>query len=157
LPTILLAFAIIFSFGRNMTSIFLAISLTLWGEVARLVRGQVMYYKELNFVQACHAMGFSKYRVLFKHIIPNILSPIWVSVASNFALAVLLESGLSFIGLGLAAPIPTLGNILQEQYPYALSGKALQAIIPSIVVVLLILSFQLITNHLRDLSDVRMN
>lgn len=156
LPTILLAFAIILSFGRSFSSIFIAIALTMWGDVARLVRAQVLYYKEMLFVQASKAMGFSEFRILFKHIIPNLMGPVWVSAAGNFALAVLLESGLSFLGFGLQPPIPSLGNILQEQYSYAISGKPLLALIPSIVVVLLILSFQVITAHLRDLTDVRM-
>jgi peptide/nickel transport system permease protein len=156
LPTILLAFAVLFAFGRNMSSIFIAIACTMWSDIARLVRGQVLYYKEMNFIKNGISMGFSHTRILFLHIIPNILNPIWISCAANFALAVLLESGLSFLGLGLSAPIPTLGNILQEQYPYAIAGKALLAIIPSIIVVLLILSFQILTNYLRDKWDVRM-
>ncbi len=157
LPTILLAFAIILSFGRSMVSIFIAISLTLWGEVARLTRAQVMSARELLFVQAGRALGYSDGRILFKHIVPNIIGPVWVAVAANFALAVLLESGLSFLGFGLQPPIPTLGNILQEQYVYAVTGKPLLALIPCIVVVLLVLSFQLITNYMRDISDIRIS
>ncbi len=156
LPTILLAFAILLSFGRSFGSIFIAIALTMWGDVARLVRAQVLYYKELVFVQASKALGFSELRILFRHIIPNLMGPVWVSAAGNFALAVLLESGLSFLGFGLQAPIPSLGNILQEQYAYAISGKPMLALIPCIVVVLLILSFQVITAYLRDRNDVRM-
>lgn len=157
LPTILLAFAIILSFGRSFTSLFIAIGLTMWGDVARLVRAQVLYYKEMVFVQASRALGYSNIRILFGQIIPNLLGPVWVLVSGNFALAVLLESGLSFLGFGLQPPVPSLGNILQEQYSYAISGKPLLALIPSIVVVLLILAFQLITSYLRDLGDVRMS
>ncbi|MGB4969640.1 MAG: ABC transporter permease, partial [Saprospiraceae bacterium] len=128
-----------------------------WGDVARLVRAQVLYYKEMVFVQASRALGYSNIRILFGQIIPNLLGPVWVLVSGNFALAVLLESGLSFLGFGLQPPVPSLGNILQEQYSYAISGKPLLALIPSIVVVLLILAFQLITSYLRDLGDVRMS
>ncbi len=157
LPTILLAFAVILSFGRSMSSIFVAIGLTMWGDVARLVRAQVFSAKELLFVQAGRALGFSDSRILFNQIVPNIMGPVWVTAAGNFALAVLLESGLSFLGFGLQPPIPTLGNILQEQYAYAVTGKPMLALIPSIVVVLLVLSFQLITSYLRDKGDVRMS
>jgi peptide/nickel transport system permease protein len=157
LPTILLAFAVILSFGRSMVSIFAAIGLTMWGDIARLVRAQVLSAKELLYVQAGKALGYSDSRILFKQILPNIMGPVWVAVAGNFALAVLLESGLSFLGFGLQPPIPTLGNILQEQYSYAVTGKPMLALIPSIVVVLLVLSFQLITNSLRDRGDVRMS
>ena len=157
LPTILLAFAIILSFGKSMVSIFVAIGLTMWGDIARLVRAQVLSAKELLYVQAGKALGYSDNRILFKQIVPNIMGPIWVAAAGNFALAVLLESGLSFLGFGLQPPIPTLGNILQEQYAYAVTGKPMLALIPSIVVVLLVLSFQLITNSMRDRGDVRLS
>ncbi len=157
LPTILLAFAVILSFGRSMVSIFVAIGLTMWGDVARLVRAQVLSAKELLYVQAGKSLGYSDYNILFKQILPNIMGPVWVAAAGNFALAVLLESGLSFLGFGLQPPVPTLGNILQEQYAYAVTGKPMLALIPSIVVVLLVLSFQLITSSLRDRGDVRMS
>lgn len=155
LPTILLAFAVILSFGRSLFSIFIAISLTMWGDVARLVRGLVMKYKEYIYVQAAKTLGYSKLKIIFQEIIPNLMGPVWVNAAGNFALAVLLESGLSFLGFGLQPPTPTLGNILQEQYVYAISGKPMLALIPSIIVVLLILSFQVLTNYLRDRSDLR--
>lgn len=155
LPTILLAFAVILSFGRSLYSIFIAISLTMWGDVARLVRGLVMKYKEYLYVQAAQTLGYSKLKIVFKEIVPNLMGPVWVNAAGNFALAVLLESGLSFLGFGLQPPIPTLGNILQEQYVYAISGKPMLALIPSIIVVLLILSFQVLTNYLRDRGDLR--
>ncbi|HEX5625053.1 MAG TPA: ABC transporter permease [Saprospiraceae bacterium] len=157
LPTILLAFAIILSFGRSMVSLFIAIGLTMWGDVARLVRAQVLASREMVYVQAGKALGFSDVRILFRQILPNIMGPVWVAASGNFALAVLLESGLSFLGFGLQPPVPSLGNILQEQYSYAISGKPMLALIPSIVVVLLILSFQVITSQLRDQTDVRMS
>ncbi len=155
LPTILLAFAVVMSFGRSLSSIFIAISLTMWGDVARLVRGLVMKSKEQIYVKAARTLGYTHFKILFREIIPNIMGPVWVNAAGNFALAVLLESGLSFLGFGLQPPVPTLGNILQEQYVYAITGKPMLALIPAIVVVLLILSFQLLTNHLRESLDVR--
>jgi peptide/nickel transport system permease protein len=157
IPTILLAFAVLLSFGRSISSVFIAIGLTMWGDTARLVRSQVLGAKQMTYVQAARALGFNNFRILFKQILPNIMGPVWISAAGNFALAVLLESGLSFLGFGLQPPVPTIGNILQEQYVYAITGKPMLALIPSIVVILLVLSFQLITNSLRDLSDVRMS
>ncbi len=155
LPTILLAFAVLLAFGRNMMTLFIAIGLTLWSDVARLVRGQVLAVKELGYIQAAKALGLGEWRTMFRHILPNIINPVWVLAASNFSMAVLLESGLSFLGFGLEPPLPTLGNILQEQYIYALSGKPFLAIIPCIVVVLLILSFQLVTNYLKEAFDAK--
>ncbi|MCC6753930.1 MAG: ABC transporter permease [Saprospiraceae bacterium] len=154
LPTILLAFAVIMGFGRSMGSIFVAISLTMWGDVARLVRGLVLRWREMLFVQAARTMGLAEYKILFRHVLPNVTGSVLVQSSGNFALAVLLESGLSFLGFGLQPPIPTLGNILQEQYVYAISGKPMLAWIPSIIVVLLILSFQIIATRLRDRWEV---
>ena len=116
LPTVLLAFIILLVFGKNFWSIFISIGLTMWGDLARLVRGQVMAFKQATFVQAAKALGFSDIRILIHHIFPNITGPIWIQISANFALAILLESGLSFLGLGLQPPVPTLGNIMQEQY-----------------------------------------
>ncbi|MBP8726558.1 MAG: ABC transporter permease [Saprospiraceae bacterium] len=155
LPTILLAFAVIMGFGRSMGSIFVAISLTMWGDVARLVRGLVLRWREMLFVQAARTMGMAEYKILFHHVMPNVAGSVLVQSSGNFALAVLLESGLSFLGFGLQPPIPTLGNILQEQYVYAISGKPMLAWIPSIIVVLLILSFQVIATRMRDRWEVK--
>ncbi|HRI00069.1 MAG TPA: ABC transporter permease [Saprospiraceae bacterium] len=155
LPTILLALAIIFSFGRSMGSICLAIGLTLWGDVARLVRSQIMSIKELNYVKSCQAMGYLDWRIIIRHILPNILNSLLVLASSQFALAILLESGLSFLGLGLQPPIPTLGNILQEQYVYIYTGQVSLALFPALFVVLLILAFQIQTNYWRDANELR--
>ncbi len=156
LPTILLAFVILMSFGRNMAALFISIGLTLWADIARLVRGQVLSLKEQNFVQSAKSMGYSDMRIIIGQILPNMAGPILIQLSGNFALAVLLESGLSFLGMGLQAPIPTLGNILQDQYTQAFNGQILQSLIPAIVLVLLILSFQLLANHYRDKLDVKL-
>ncbi|NOT35833.1 MAG: ABC transporter permease [Saprospiraceae bacterium] len=156
LPTILLAFVILMSFGRNITSLCVAIGLTLWADIARLVRGQVIAFKENNFVSSAIVLGFSDMRIILSQIFPNIAGPILIQFSGNFALAVLLESGLSFLGMGLQAPVPTLGNILQDQYTQAFNGQILQSSIPAIVLVLLILSFQLLASEYRDKLDVKL-
>jgi len=155
LPTVLLAFVILMVFGRNIGSIMVAIGLTMWGDMARLVRGQTMLARELNYVKAGRALGFSHFRIIFLHILPNIMGPVWIQISSNFGLAILLESGLSFLGLGLQPPIPTLGNILQEQYTLAYGDNIILAIIPVIVLVLLIVSFHLVTQGLREYMDTK--
>lgn len=156
LPSILVSFIILMAIGKTITALFLSIGLTMWADVARLVRGQVLSIKEQYYVQASKALGYSDGRIIFSQILPNAIGPIMVSCSSNFALAVLLESGLSFLGLGLQAPIPTIGNILQDQYVQAFNGEFLQSLIPAIVLVLLILSFQVLANHLRDRFDVKL-
>lgn len=155
LPTVLLAFVILMVFGRNIGSIMIAIGLTMWGDMARLVRGQTMLARELNYVKAGRALGFSHFRIIFMHILPNIMGPVWIQISSNFGLAILLESGLSFLGLGLQPPIPTLGNILQEHYTLAYGDNIILALIPVIVLVLLIVSFHLVTQGLREYMDTK--
>jgi len=156
MPTILLSFVVLMVFGRNMGSIMVAIGLTMWGEMARLVRGQCLAAKEMNYVKASRVLGFSDFRILFRHILPNISGPIWIQMSSNFGLAILLESGLSFLGMGLQPPVPTLGNILQEQYTLAYGGNLMLAMIPVIVLVLLIVSFHQLTQKFRESRDVRL-
>jgi len=155
IPTILLVFAVVLSLGRGIGIIFLAVGLTMWVDVARLVRGQILSVKKLNFIDACRSMGFSDSRIIIKHILPNIMGPITVLTASNFAQAILLEAGLSYLGFGIQPPKPSLGNILNENYIFALSGKPFLALAPSLAIMLLVLAFNLLGNGFRDALDVK--
>lgn len=155
IPTILLVFAIVMALGRGVGIIFLAVGLTMWVDVARLVRGQVMSLRRLPFVEAAVSMGFSDARILARHILPNILGPVLVIAASVFSTAILIESGLSFLGFGIQPPMPSWGNILNENYGYAISGKPFVAIFPALAILLTVLAFNLISNGLRDVLDVR--
>lgn len=157
LPSILFAFVIILAAGKNIGALFVSIGITIWADMAKLVRGLVMAQKESNYVRSATALGFSPARILFIEILPNISGPILVQASSNFALAILLESGLSFMGLGLQPPTPTLGNIMQDQYTQAFNGQIIQSLIPAIVLVLLILSFQIVANTVRDRMDVKLS
>jgi peptide/nickel transport system permease protein len=155
IPTLLLVFAIVLAFGRGIGIIFLAVGLTMWVDVARIVRGQVKKTKEEQFVIAAQSLGFSNMRIIFKHILPNIIGPILVIAAANFATAILLEAGLSYLGFGIKPPAPSIGNMLNENYGYALSNKPFLAIIPAITIMLLVLSFNLVGSGLRDIFDVK--
>ena len=101
IPTLLLVFAITLALGKGFWQVFIAVGLTLWVNVARLVRGQVLSIRELNYIEATKAMGFSNARTIFKHILPNIMGPVIVIAASNFASAIVIEAGLSFLGVGV--------------------------------------------------------
>src|SRR5690554_3370198 len=92
----------------------------MWVEVARVVRGQVMSVKQMQYVTAARALGFSDGRIVFRHIIPNILAPVIVISAANFASAILVESGLSFLGLGAQVPVSSLDGTTTAQF-YSLS------------------------------------
>ncbi|HAD11650.1 MAG TPA: peptide transporter [Saprospirales bacterium] len=155
IPTLLLVFAIVLALGRGIGIIFLAVGLTMWVDVARVVRGQVMAIKQLAFVEAAQSMGVKQKNIIFRHILPNLFGPILVLTAGNFATAILLESGLSYLGFGVQAPAPSWGNLLNENYGYALSGKPFLALAPALTIALTVLAFNLIGNGLRDAMDVK--
>jgi peptide/nickel transport system permease protein len=155
IPTVLLVFAIVLALGRGIGNIFLAVGLTMWVEVARLVRGQVASLRNMQYVEAAESFGFSSWRIILKHLLPNIIGPILVIAASNFATAILLEAGLSYLGFGIRPPTPSWGTMLNETYGYAISGKPILALIPAFAIMLLVLAFNLLGNGIRDALDVR--
>jgi len=155
IPTLLLVFAIVLAMGRGIGIIFLAVGLTMWVDVARIVRGQVMSLKEIQFVEAAQSMGFRTMRIIVKHILPNILGPVMVIAAANFAMAILIEAGLSYLGFGIKPPTPSWGTMLNENYGYALSGKPFLALIPALAIMLMVLAFNLVGNGFRDALDVK--
>ena len=155
IPTILLVFAIVLAFGRGIGVIFLAVGLTMWVDVARLVRGQVLSLKEVQFVEAAQSMGFGTARIILRHILPNILGPVMVVAASNFATAILIESGLSYLGFGVQPPTPSWGTMLNENYGYAIGGKPFLAFAPALAIMMMVLAFNLVGNGFRDALDVK--
>jgi peptide/nickel transport system permease protein len=140
---------------NKLVMIFIAVGLTMWVETARIVRGQVLSIRELEFVSAAKSLGFSDTRIIFLHVLPNILGPIIVVACSNFASAILVESGLSYIGLGIQPPAPSWGSMLNEYKDFIDTSKAYLALFPGIAIMLLVLAFNLVGNGLRDALDVR--
>ena len=155
IPSLLLVIAISFALGKGFWQVFIAIGLTMWVDVARVVRGQVMSLREKEFVEAGKALGYSNFRIIYKHILPNVTGTVAVIAASNFASAILIESGLSFLGLGVQPPVPSWGTMIKENYGYIILDYAYLAIIPGIAIMLLVLAFMLIGNSLRDALDVK--
>jgi peptide/nickel transport system permease protein len=155
IPTLLLVFAITMALGKGFWQIFIGVGLTLWVSVARLVRGQVMAVKQLEYVQAAKALGFTHTRIIVKHILPNIIGPVMVIAAGNFATAIILEAGLSFLGIGVQPPQPSWGLMIKEHYNFIITSKPLLALLPGIAIMLLVLAFNLVGNALRDAADVR--
>jgi oligopeptide transport system permease protein len=155
LPALLLVIAISFALGKGFWQVFIAVGLSMWVEVARLVRGQVLAMKNAQFIEAAKSLGFGNLRIIYKHILPNIVGPILVVAASNFASAILLEAGLSFLGFGAQPPMPTWGGMIKEHYGYIIIDAAYLALIPGILIMLTVYSFNLITLGLRDLFDVK--
>jgi len=155
IPTLLLVFAISFALGKGFWKIFIAIGLTMWVDIARVVRGQFLSLREQDFVESAKALGYSNLRIIFKHILPNITGTLIVIAASNFSSAILMEAGLSFLGLGVQPPTPSWGMMMKENYACIVLNNAYLAIIPGVAIMLLVLSFMLIGNALRDAMDVR--
>lgn len=154
-PTLLMVISITLVLGKGYWQVFVAVGLTMWVEVARVVRGQVLSIREKEYVEAARALGLPPGRILFRHIIPNALSPVVIISAANFATAILLEAGLSFLGLGVQPPIPTWGGMIKEHYGYIIVNQGYLAIIPGIAIMLMVLSFTLVGNGLRDALDSR--
>ncbi len=155
IPTLLLVIAITLALGKGYWQVFIAVGLTMWVEVARVVRGQLMSAKEMQYVEAAKALGFSNFRIIFRHILPNIMAPVIVISAANFAGAILIESGLSFLGIGAQPPTPSWGGMIKDHYSYIILGKAYLAVIPGVAIMCLVMAFMLIGNALRDALDVK--
>ena len=155
IPTLLLVIAITLALGKGFWQVFIAVGLTMWVEVARVVRGQVMSVKQMQYVTAARALGYTDFRIITKHILPNSMAPVIIISAANFAGAILIESGLSFLGIGAQPPIPSWGGIIKDHYAYIILGKPFLALIPGLAIMSLVAAFMLVGNALRDALDVK--
>ncbi len=155
IPTLLLVFAITLALGKGFWQVFIAVGLTMWVNVARLVRGQVMAIRELEYVEATRVLGYSHMRTIVKHILPNILGPVLVIAAGNFASAIVIEAGLSFLGVGVQPPQPSWGLMIKENYNFIITNNPMLALAPGVAIMLLVLAFNLLGNGLRDALEVR--
>lgn len=155
IPLLLLVIAITLAMGKGFWQVFVAVGLAMWVEVARIVRGQIISIREKEFVEACRALGYGTTRTIVRHILPNILGPIIVISAANFAAAILIEAGLSFLGIGAQPPIPSWGSMIKDHYGYIIMDKAFLAVVPGVGILMLVLAFTLVGNGIRDAMDVR--
>ena len=155
IPTLLLVIAITLALGKGFWQVFIAVGLTMWVEVARVVRGQVISLKQREFITAAHVLGFSDFRIITRHILPNITSPLIIISAANFAASILIESGLSFLGLGAQPPMSSWGSMIKDHYNYIILGEPFLAIIPGVCIMMLVMAFMLLGNSLRDVLDVK--
>ncbi|WP_145711211.1 ABC transporter permease [Chitinophaga japonensis] len=154
-PTLLLVFAITLALGKGFWQVFIAVGLTMWVQVARIIRGQVMALRELQFVEAARALGYGHGRIIARHILPNIMGPVMVVAAGNFATAIVVEAGLSFLGVGVQPPQPSWGLMIKENYNFIITHNPLLALAPGVAIMLMVLAFNLLGNGLRDAMDVR--
>ncbi len=154
-PSLLLVFALTIAIGKGFWQIFIAVGLTLWVSVARIVRGQVLSVREMPYIEATRALGYRPGRIIVRHILPNILGPVLVIAANNFATAIVIEAGLSFLGIGVQPPTPSWGLMLKENYGFIITHHPWLALIPGIAIMIMVLAFNLLGNGLRDAVDVK--
>jgi ABC-type dipeptide/oligopeptide/nickel transport system permease subunit len=155
IPTLLLVFAITLVLGKGFWQIFIAIGLTMWVSVARIIRGQVLAVREMEYVEAARALGFSNARIIIRHVLPNVMGPVIVVAASNFASAIVIEAGLSFLGVGVQPPQPSWGLMIKENYNFIITHNPMLALAPGVAIMILVLAFNLLGNGLRDALQVK--
>ena len=154
-PDILLAIALVAILGPSMMNVVLALVLVYTPRVARVVRASTLVVRELLFVEAARAVGVSTGRILWRHILPNLMSPILVQTSFIFAYAILAEAALSFLGVGVPPEIPTWGTMVAGSQQYA--HDALWVVMfPGFAIILTALSLQLLGDGVRDLLDPRL-
>jgi len=154
IPTIFLVLAVIAILEPSIINIMVVIGLTSWMEPARLVRAEFISIKEREFVTAAHALGASDVRIIFRHILPNGLSPILVSATMGIGGAVLIESGLSFLGLGVQPPTPSWGSLLSSGKDNIEIAWWLSAF-PGLAILITVLGYNLLGEGIRDALDPR--
>ena len=154
LPNLLLLLCGIALLGTEIWVLVVMIGLVRWEAYARLVRGQVLTLREQTYVEASRTLGASRFRIAVKHILPNLASPLVVILTLSFPGVLLMEAGLSFLGVGVQPPTASLGRMIGDGRDYLIDAWWVAGM-PSIVIVMITLSFQLIGDGLRDRIDVR--
>lgn len=154
-PLILVAVLFAGGLGEGLFPVVLAVGLVNLAAIARVVRGEVLVLKEREFIEAARASGFSSGRIMFRHVLPNILAPTFVLASYYVAVAIIAEAALSFIGLGAQPPLPSLGVMVAEGRNF-LQINHWESTIPGITIVLMVLSVSLIGDGLRDVFDPRL-
>ncbi len=154
-PFILLAIAIIAVLGPNLQNIIIVMGITGWVIYARVVRAEVLSLREKEYVMAVRALGGSNGRIIFNHLLPNVVPPIIVIITLEMARMIIMEAALSFLGLGIQPPTPTWGGMLADGRVYLVTSWWL-ATFPGVVIMLVVLGINLLGNWLRDILDPRL-
>lgn len=154
-PDLLLVLIFVAAFGPSFWSIFIAIGLVNWVNLARLVRGQVLSIKEKEYIEAAKMTGSSPTKLILKHLLPNSLGPVIVTLTFGIPAAIFTEAALSFLGIGIRPPEPSWGVMVEDGYA-GIFADPLQVLFPAIAVALTMLSFTFIGDGLRDALDPRM-
>lgn len=153
-PLLVLLIAMAAALGPSLRNVVLIIGITVWGQYARVVRAEVLSLREREFVTAARTVGASDRRIIVRHILPNVLGPIIVLASLSVAGIILLESALSFLGLGTQPPTPSWGSMLAAGRTYILTYPHI-ALFPGLAIVITVLGFNLLGDGLRDALDPR--
>jgi peptide/nickel transport system permease protein len=155
-PTLILALAIVAALGPGLEKAFIAISVTLLARPARVVRASVLSAKATPWVEAAHTVGASDLRIMFRHILPNVMAPIIVLASLVLGIAILIEASLSFLGLGVQPPTPAWGSMLNQAAAGYFETSPHLALVPGIAISLAVFAFNLFGDALRDVLDPRL-
>ncbi len=154
-PSFFLILTVVALMGPSILNIMIVIGVTSWMGTARFVRAEFLSLRERDFTQAARALGVRDFRIIFRHILPNALAPVFVSATLKVASAILIEAGLSFLGFGVQPPRPSWGNILTEGRTYIFDAWWL-TVFPGLAILIIVLSFNLLGEGLRDALDPRL-
>jgi oligopeptide transport system permease protein len=154
-PDLLFVIVVVAAMGRSLLSIFVAISIVNWVNLARLIRGQVLQLREKEFIEGARASGSPPLKIILKHLLPNSLGPIIVALTFGIPQAIFLEAALSYLGAGLPPPTPSWGVMALDGYDAILPAPTL-VLFPAVAIALTMLSFTFIGDGLRDALDPRM-
>ena len=151
-PSLLLAMAIMYTLGASLFNIFIALSAVGWASTSRIVRSQTLSLREKDFVEAARALGVSRGKIVFRHILPNCLPSIVVVFTMSIPAAIMQEAGLSFLGVGAQPPTPSWGLLVSQGKEFIFSAPW-EAILPGVAILLLVLAFNFMGDGLRDAID----
>lgn len=154
-PVILLSIALVAMLQPGLTSSMIALGLATWPSYARVIRAQVIAIKEREYVEAARAIGCSSFRLIIRHVLPNVLSPVIVMCSLGIGNAIIVESTLSYLGLGAQPPLPSWGSMLSNARTFTYDASFL-TIIPGVFIMVVVLGFNLLGDALRDALDPRL-
>lgn len=154
-PFLLFAIAIMFVLGPGLVNLYLALGLLGWASTARLIRGDVMRLKKMEYIDACKISGGSSFKIIMKHLLPNCLSTLIVTITLGIPSAIMSEASLSFLGLGVRPPMSSWGSMISFSQPYIRSATY-YSIIPGLAIIITVLAFNMLGDGLRDALDPKL-
>lgn len=154
-PFLLFAIAVMFVLGTGLINLYIALGLLAWSSTARLIRGDVMRLKKMEYIEACKVSGGSSFRIIMKHLLPNCLSTLIVTVTLGIPSAIMTEASLSFLGLGVTPPTASWGAMISQSQTYIRSDPYF-SIIPGIAIIITVLAFNMLGDGLRDALDPKL-